>query len=107
MDDPSDLTLNDLERLQAQGRILFIRRELAKTPEIFGRNLLLRGLSILGGAFTSECQRLSSQQFRACLYYERRPDEVTQPEDMVLFQIEDLGEQRYVIALAPVEEEEE
>lgn len=104
MAEPSDLTLDDLEHLRAQGRILFIRRELAQTPEIFGRNLLLRGLSILGTIFTTESQKLSAQQFRARIYDQRMPELVTPPEGMVVFPLEDVAEQRYVIAIAPAEE---
>lgn len=104
MGDPPDLTVDDLKRLRAQGRILFIRRELAQAPEMFGRNLLLRGLSILGTMFTPESQRLSTQRFRARLYNQRTPEVVTPPEGMVVFPLEDSAEQRYVIAIAPAEE---
>lgn len=106
MADPSDLTLDDLGRLRAQGRILFIRHDLAQTPDIFGRNLLLRGLTILSAMFTPESRRLAAQRFRARLYDQRIPDTVTPPEGMVVFPLEDLSEQRYVIAIAPAEEQE-
>ena len=104
MGDPSDLTLDDLEHLRAQGRILFIRRDLGETPEIFGRNLLLRGLTILRAIFTPESHQLSAQQFRARLYDQRVPDLVAPPEGMVAFPLEDAAEQRYVIAIAPAED---
>ena len=104
MADPSGLTLDELERLRARGRILFIRRELAGSSELFGRNLLLRGLSIVGAMFSPESRRLAAQRFRARLYAERTPDMVTPPEGMVVFPLEDLAEQRYVIAIAPAED---
>ncbi|HPA45067.1 MAG TPA: hypothetical protein PLZ55_11290 [bacterium] len=105
MADP--LTLEDLEDLRNRGCILVIRQELAQTSEIFERNLLLRGLAISGALYTPESEQLSQQQFRARLYNRRTPSQVTLPEEdeeMILFPIEDLGEQRYVIALAPVQE---
>jgi hypothetical protein len=105
MADP--LTVEDLKDLRNRGCVLVIRRELAQTPEIFGRNLLLRGLAILGALYTPESEQLSQQLFRARIYNKRSPSQVTlseEDEEMILFPIEDLGEQRYVIALAPVEE---
>lgn len=105
MAEPGDLTLKDLERLRREERTLFIRWELGRSEEIFGRNLRVRGLTILGSMFSAESHRLSRQWFRARLYAERLPQQVNPPEGMVLFPIQDLAEHRYVIALAPVGQE--
>ncbi len=100
----ADLELRDLRRLQSQRRILFIREDLGRNHHLFGHDLLLRGLRILGSIFSPESDRFAAQRFHARLFNERNPDQVTPPRDMVLFPVEDLAEQRYVIALAPAKE---
>ena len=103
----AEFELRDLRRLQSEHRILFIRQDLRENHHLFGRDLLLRGLRILGSIFSPRSDWLAAQRFHARLFNERDPGRVTPPRDTVLFPIEDLAEQRYVIALAPADKPEE
>ncbi len=106
MADPGEITMEDLKLLKQQERVLFIRLQLGQEEEIFGRNLLIRGLTILGSMLTPESKRLARQWFRARLYAERLPKQVVNPpKGMVVFPIQDLADHRYVIAIAPLQTE--
>ncbi len=78
---------------------LGIKKDLSQSPEIFGHELLVRGLYIWGRAFTENSRKLSEIECDMILFNETDPLKVSAPEGYTLFRIRDLQEFPYVAAV--------
>ncbi len=78
---------------------LGIKKDLSRSPEIFGHELRMRGLYIHGRALTETSKILSSIECDVILYNETNPQKVSPPEGYDLFRIKDLQEFPYIAAI--------
>jgi len=85
---------------------LGIKMDLSLSPELFGHELLVKGLFLWGRALTEESLLLSACGCDVILFNEFNPERVSCPEGYDLFQIRDLQEFPYLAAVRIHAEEE-
>lgn len=88
-----------LEKLNRPRVDLAIRKDFSLTPEIFGHQLLVKGIYIHGRAFADESKVLSQLEWAMIVYNETDFQKVKAPEDFLLFHIRDLQEFPYITAI--------
>lgn len=85
-----------LQGLQKPWVSLAIRKDLSLEPELFGRELRIKGLYIHGRANAEPSRVLSGLECDVILLNETDPQKITVPRDYVLFRMRDLQEFPYL-----------
>ncbi|RJP21775.1 MAG: hypothetical protein C4527_22950 [Candidatus Omnitrophota bacterium] len=102
---PSNTILNYSEKLELLNKLhaprvyLGIKKDFSLSLEIFGHELLIRGLFIWGRALTEDSRKLSTMDCDVILYNETDIQKVSPPPGFLLFRIRDLQEFPYVAAV--------
>ncbi len=84
---------------------LGLKRDLSLDPQLFGRNLLVKGLYIWGRALSEKSLTLAQIECNVILYNETDREKVIVPEGYLLFRLHDLQEFPYLAAVRVREEE--